>query len=91
MSLGFLFLLTTLGGIVAAVARAAGQGGALALAAISALGFTAACFSVFIGLFLCCRLVAYLKGDAVSEVVEGSPFSADQLPPQILPPRESRS
>jgi len=91
MSLGFLFGLTTIGALIAALARTAGQGGALAIAAMSALGFVALCFSLFVLLFLFCRLAAYSKGDVVVETSEGSPFSDGQLPPQIIPPRESRS
>ena len=91
ISIGFLFALTTIGARIAALARAAGQGTAVAIAAFSALGFVAICFAVFVLLFLICRLIAYFLASKVSEASEGSPFSEGQLPPQILPPRELRS
>jgi hypothetical protein len=91
ITLGFLFGLTTLGALIAAVARAAGQGAELAIAALAALGFVALCFAIFVTMFLICRVIAMVKGDVVLEATEGSPFSDGQLPPQILPPRESRS
>lgn len=90
ITLGFLFLLTTLGALLAAVARAADQGAALAVAAISAIGFVVVCFATFSALFFVCRFVAFLKGDHVPDTSAGSPFSDGQLPPQILPPREPR-
>jgi hypothetical protein len=90
ISLGFLFVLTTLGALLAAIARAADQGIALAIAAIAALGFVAACFVTFALLFFICRTVAYLNGNSVTDATTGSPFSEGQLPPQILPPREPR-
>lgn len=89
ITLGFLFGLTTLGALIAAVARAAGQGAELAIAAIATIGFIAVCFASFVVLFLLCRIIALVKGDTIPEAFSGSPFSEGQLPPQILPPRES--
>ncbi len=91
ITLGFLFGLTTLGAMIAAVARAAGQGTELAIAAIATIGFIAACFASFVILFFLCRFIALLKGDTIPEAFEGSPFSEGQLPPQILPPRETKT
>ena len=90
ITLGFLFGLTTAGALIAAVARSAEKGVDLAIAALAVVGFFAACFAVFVLLFLVCRMIALLKGDVVSDANQGSPFSDGQLPPQILPPRESR-
>jgi len=91
ISLGFLFVLTTLGALIAALARVAGQGNALAIAVMMGFGFVALCFVISVLLFLFCRLGSFMKGDVVVDASEGSPFSDGQLPPQILPPREARS
>ncbi len=90
ISLGFFFALTTLGALVAAIARAADQGAALAIAALSSLAFVVTCFAFLAILFFICRLIAYVKGDSISQTSKGSPFAEGQLPPQILPPRELR-
>lgn len=87
----FLFALTTLAAFIAAVARMAGQGGALAAAAMVGLGFIVGCFLLFVLLFLISWLVSSLWFDRESDVLEGNPFADGQLPPQILPPREQRS
>lgn len=87
----FLLVLTTLAAVIAAVARVAGEGGALANAAIVALVFIAICFGVFILLFLACWAISSLWCEGESDALEGSPFAEGQLPPQILPPTEQRS
>lgn len=91
VSFRLLFALTTMAAIVAAVARAAGQGGALAVAAIVSIGFLLGVFALFATLFLISFSISSLwyRGDA--DALEGSPFADGQLPPQILPPREQRS
>ncbi len=87
----FLFSLTTLAALIAAVARAAGEGGAVANAAIVAVIFTALCFLLFAILFLISWAISSLWYEGEPDTLEGSPFADGQLPPQILPPREQRS
>jgi hypothetical protein len=91
VSFRLLFALTTLAAVIAAIARMAGEGGALANAAMISLGFVMACFLLFMLLFLISWSVSSLWYDREPDVVEGSPFAEGQLPPQILPPREQRS
>jgi hypothetical protein len=87
----FLFVLTTFAALIAAVARAAGAGGALANAAIVALIFIAVCFLLFAILFVISWAISSLWYEREPDTLEGSPFADGQLPPQILPPREQRS
>lgn len=91
VSFRLLLALVTISALIAAIARAAGQGVALAYAFSIGLGFLAVVFLLFVLLFLISRSFTSLwyKGDA--DVLEGSPFAEGQLPPQILPPREQRS
>ena len=85
------FMLTALAALIAAVARAAGSGGAVAFALIVGLGFAAACFALFALLFLIAWGISSLRAPEDPDALEGSPFAEGQLPPQILPPREQRS
>ena len=91
ISFRFLFALTTLSAIIAAVARGAGEGVALAYAAMTTLAFVGACFALFLSLFLVSWAISSLWYEGESDALEGSPFAEGQLPPQILPPREQRS
>ncbi len=91
VSFRLLFGLTTLAAIIAAVARAAGEGGALANAVMVSLGFIVACFLLFAILFFFSWLVSSLWYQGEPDALDGSPFASGQLPPQILPPREQRS
>lgn len=84
----WLFLLTTLAAVIAAVARAAGEGGALAYAFTAVVIFLLVCFTAFVVLFCFARLISFLWYDAPPETLDGSPFADGQLPPQILPPRD---
>ena len=86
-----LFALTTLAAIIAAVARIAGQGGALANGVMVSFGFLGVCFLLFALLFLISWSVSSLWYEGEPEAQDGSPFAEGQLPPQILPPREQRS
>jgi hypothetical protein len=79
-----------MGALLAAVARAAGQGVELAIAGIAGVSFVGICFLLFGALFLFCRVVAVVKQDQIPEVHDGSPFAAGQLPTQTVPPREPR-
>lgn len=87
-----LFAITTLGALLAALARVAGVAGsvstrAMALGLLIAVGFLAACFLAFALFYLVAWLVSIIWYRAADESVQGSPFAEDQLPPQILPPR----
>ena len=77
--------------IIAAVGRMAGEGGALAMAAVLTVGFPLACFALFTVLFLISWCVSSLWYEASDDdALQGSPFAKGQLPPQILPPREQK-
>ena len=91
ISFRLLFALTTLAAIIAAVARAAGEGGALAYGATVSLIFLGACMALFALLFLMAWCISSLWYEGEPDALEGSPFAEGQLPPQILPPREQRS
>jgi hypothetical protein len=83
-----MFALMTLAAIVAAIARTAGNGTAYGVGTLVAVGFIVACFVCFALVFLVAWSVATLTYRGDSDELKGSPFAADQLPPQILPPRE---
>lgn len=91
VSFRFVFLLTAIAAVIAAVARAAGGGMAGARALLIAGGFLVVCFVLFVLLFLICWLISSLWYQGESETAKGSPFADGQLPPQILPPREQQS
>jgi hypothetical protein len=91
VSFRLLFALTTMSAVIAAVARSAGQGGALANALLVGVGFLAVGFLLFFLLFLISFAVTSLWYDGDADTLDGSPFAEGQLPPQILPPREQRS
>ena len=84
----WLFVLTTLAAVIAAVARVAGEGGAVAYAATAAIVFLATCFGAFALLFFLARAVSLMWYVPPPELHDGSPFADGQLPPQILPPRD---
>ncbi|GAA4448553.1 MULTISPECIES: hypothetical protein [Novipirellula] len=89
ISFRFVFAITTLAAVIAAVARQAGSGGALATAAILGLAVPLLCFALFALTFLFAWAVSSLWFHAEDEqTLKGSPFAAGQLPPQIMPPRE---
>lgn len=91
VSFRWILALMTFSALLAAVARAAGEGGAFAVAAMFAVGFVVVCLLLFILLFLFCWAIALVWYDRDAETAKGSPFSEGQLPPQILPPREQSS
>ena len=91
ISFRLLFALTALAALVAALARAAGEGGPLARALLLAVGFLIFCFTLFAVLFLVGWAIACLTVRAKDTAPPGSPFAEDQLPPQMLPPREPTS
>lgn len=61
ISFRMMMLLTTFCAVVAAVARAAGNGGELAIAVMTAMGFLFACFVAFALLFLITWSVAVIR------------------------------
>jgi hypothetical protein len=91
VSFRLLLALTALAAVIAALARAAGAGVALAHAAMAGLLFVAVCMGLFTLLFLVAWSISRLWFEGESEALHGSPFAEGQLPPQILPPREQRS
>lgn len=93
VSFRFFIALTTFCAIIAMVARMAGQGIAIANAAIVGLVFLGICLFMFAALFLIAWQVSLLTSQDQQDPdeLEGSPFAEGQLPPQILPPREQRS
>jgi hypothetical protein len=91
VSFRLLLVLMTLAALIAAVGRAAGDGGAVARAAVAGLVFPAACLGLFVVLFLVAWAVGCLWYEAGDERLKGSPFAAGQLPPQLIPPRENKS
>ena len=91
VSFRFMFLLMTLAAVIAAVARLAGEGGALAYAAVVGIGYLAVGFLAFVLLFLITWAISSLWYRESGVLHQGNPFADGQLPPQILPPREQRS
>ena len=91
-----LFAITTLGALLAALGRVAGFGTAgntraIAVGLLVAVGFLAACLMVFATFYLVAWLISLMWYRATEMPNEGSPFAEDQLPPQILPPRNRQS
>ena len=82
---------TALAAVIAAVGRAAGEGGALATAAVLSLVFPLACFALMAILFLISWCVSTLWYEYDDDALKGNPFADGQLPPQILPPRDQKS
>ena len=135
ISFRVMFVLMTFAAIVAAMARAADNGGNLATACLAAIAFPATIFVAFAVLFLVTWAVAMARRAAgfgailvaaivavmtvagfeipmltqfgtIALILLGgiillatskpndsgeNPFAEDQLPPQILPPREQRT
>ncbi len=79
----------TVAAIAALVLRAANADSAIARAAIYALATLAATFGLFAVLFVIAWFPAVIGRDPWEDVNRGSPFAAQQLPPQVLPPRDS--
>lgn len=130
-----MFFVTTLCAVVAALARAAGNGGQFAWALMIGVGFLVGCFLIFVALFLlawcaamarkstgfaclflaailaslnllgypwfpgfgwplvaflnCAGLCALMFPYREPDLRRDNPFAEGQLPPQIMPPRES--
>ncbi|SMP74808.1 hypothetical protein SAMN06265222_11844 [Neorhodopirellula lusitana] len=74
--------------IIAAVARAAGDGTTFAKAVIVGIAFLAFFFVLAMLAFLLSWMTARLTIGRFDNAREGNPFAKDQLPPQLLKPRE---
>ncbi|MGV3484871.1 MAG: hypothetical protein ACO1RT_10680 [Planctomycetaceae bacterium] len=88
LSFRFLMTVVTLGAIVALTWRNALAGSALAVAVLYSLATLAMGFVTFAALFVIAWIPAVIGRDRLEDVRLGNPFSADQLPPQVLPPRD---
>jgi hypothetical protein len=87
MPLGRALLLLTAGVVIAWLGRLAWMGAVLPRVLLLALGSLLLFELVSIVLFLMAWVPAAILHRGRSETREGNPFAADQLPPQILPPR----
>jgi hypothetical protein len=88
LSFRVLLGVVTVAAVLALVGRAAVFGSPFAVAVLFALGTIASIFIVFAVLFLIAWIPAVIGRDPYEDVHMGNPFSADQLPPQVLPPRD---
>ncbi|KLU02103.1 putative transmembrane protein [Rhodopirellula islandica] len=88
ISFRMMMAITAVAALLAAITRAAGNGAVFAKAALAALGFFAAFFAIAAFAFLVSWLVARLTIGRVDQSRQGSPFAKDELPPQLLKPRE---
>lgn len=80
--------LTVVAAVIAAVARSAGDGTTFAKAVIVALSLLAFFFALTAIAFLLAWITARLMVGRFDNAREGNPFAKDQLPPQLLKPRE---
>lgn len=88
LSFRFLLIVVTVAAVIAFTLRLAWAGGPVAIAIIYSLAMLAICFGVFAALFLIAWIPAMVGRDPLEGIHLGNPFSVDQLPPQVLPPRE---
>ena len=83
-----LLILTAAAAGLSVLARAAGDGGALARTALFLCGFLLLLFAIFVVAFLIARAYAAIALGSPTHTLAGSPFAADQLPPQVVRPRD---
>jgi RsiW-degrading membrane proteinase PrsW (M82 family) len=88
LSFRVLLTIVTVTAVVAFAARLANAGSPLATALVFVVGLLAGLFALFAILFLIAWVPAIIGRDRWEDVHKGNPFAADQLPPQVLPPRE---
>ncbi len=88
LSFRFMMAVVTVAALLAFILRLALIGSPLASALIYSLLTVGLCFGAFAVLFLIAWIPAVISRDRFGDVQLGSPFSEDQLPPQVLPPRE---
>lgn len=79
---------TAIAAIIASVARAAGDGAILGKAVVAALALLVLFFLLAAFAFLVSWATAKLVIGRFDNAREGNPFAKDQLPPQLLKPRE---
>ncbi|MFG0287581.1 MAG: hypothetical protein ACF8CQ_05390 [Rhodopirellula sp. JB044] len=79
---------TVVAAVIAAISRAAGDGATFAKAVMVAIVMTAFFFLLAAVAFLMSWATAKLVIGDVDNAREGNPFAKDQLPPQLLKPRE---
>lgn len=88
ISFRFVLLVVTATALAAYILRLAWDGSPLATALMYSLATVVICFAAFGLLFLIAWIPAAIGRDGLEDVIRGNPFSIDQLPPQLLPPRE---
>lgn len=81
---------TVIAALIAALARAAGDGATFAKAVVIAIGLLALFFLLAACAFVLAWLTARLVIGEFDNAREGNPFAQDQLPPQLLKPRETQ-
>ena len=91
ISLRLLLVITFMAAVVAAMARTAQSGAVVTQALLFALTSLLGFFAFSSMLFLISRASDFGRGKHQEISNTGSPFAADQLPPQILPPRNRPS
>lgn len=88
LSFRLMLIVVTLTAAVAFTFRQASAGSSLAAAIIYSLLAVSLSFALFAVLFLIAWIPAVIGRDRFEDVNLGNPFSIDQLPPQVLPPRD---
>lgn len=83
-----LMLWTVMAALIAALARAAGDGATFAKAVVVAIAMLGLFFLLAGCAFVLAWLTARLVVGEFDNAREGNPFAQDQLPPQLLKPRE---
>ncbi|TWU10181.1 hypothetical protein Poly21_51510 [Allorhodopirellula heiligendammensis] len=83
-----MMLWTVVAALIAAIARAAGDGATFAKAVTFAVAMLGLFFLLAAGAFLLAWLTARFVIGEFDNSREGNPFAKDQLPPQLLKPRE---
>lgn len=86
-----MFVLTTIMAVLYAIAKSAEEGTAAALSVLVVLGYLFAMLAVFMALYLIAWAFAVLFARRDTDVLEGSPFASDQLPPQWIAPQEKEA
>lgn len=81
--------LTVVSAVIASISRAAGDGATLAKAIVTAFVLVAIFFALLAIAFVLSWASAKLIYGKFDNAREGSPFAAEQLPPQQLKPRET--
>lgn len=88
ISFRLMMFLTALAAGGSAIARAAGDGGVLAKAIVTIMLVLAIFFVASAMSYLLAWAVARIAVGRVDNSLKGNPFAKDQLPPQVIRPRE---